>query len=369
MEEIFISELKINKVRHLENIKIPISKSEKKHLILTGKNGSGKTSVLEKLRWNLHNLLDNRAYSVSDLEMIFSNSDKNVASKFHKSEFICAFFDAKRTTQFHRPRGVEKVNIRLQSGILADKINRDFLKYLVDLKARRAFANEEGKEEKALEIDRWFLNFERLLQEIFNDKNLRLDFDFENYNFNIIQSNKEKFDFNTLSDGYSAILNILTDLIMRMERHGTLFYNLEGIVLIDEVEAHLHIELQKQILPFLTKVFPKIQFIVTTHSPFVLNSISNAVIFDLENKILVTDLSGYSVENIIEGYFDSDKYSLILKKEVEEYELLWKKSDLTDEELDKLKQLHQYFKNLPKYGAAELELKIKEIELSKIRKL
>jgi UDP-glucose 6-dehydrogenase len=40
MEEIFITKIQINKVRHLENIEIPIDEKERKHLILTGKNGS-----------------------------------------------------------------------------------------------------------------------------------------------------------------------------------------------------------------------------------------------------------------------------------------------------------------------------------------
>ena len=50
MAKNFIKKIKINNVRHLKNIEILISETQKKHLILTGKNGSGKTSVLEVLR-------------------------------------------------------------------------------------------------------------------------------------------------------------------------------------------------------------------------------------------------------------------------------------------------------------------------------
>ena len=49
MERLFITELQIMNVRHLKDICIPLSKDKMKHLILTGKNGSGKTSVLEYL--------------------------------------------------------------------------------------------------------------------------------------------------------------------------------------------------------------------------------------------------------------------------------------------------------------------------------
>ena len=58
------------------------------------------------------------------------------------------------------------------------------------------------------------------------------------------------------------------------------------LLLIDEIETHLHLELQKKILSFLTTLFPNIQFIVSTHSPFILNSLENAVIYDLEKKCL-----------------------------------------------------------------------------------
>lgn len=51
--------------------------------------------------------------------------------------------------------------------------------------------------------------------------------------------------------------------------NGTLNeYNFEGVVLIDELEAHLHIELQRKILPFLTKFFPRVQFIISAHRIF-----------------------------------------------------------------------------------------------------
>ena len=49
MEQIYIQNIKINKVRHLENINLSVGNSGRKHIILTGKNGSGKTSVLDAM--------------------------------------------------------------------------------------------------------------------------------------------------------------------------------------------------------------------------------------------------------------------------------------------------------------------------------
>ena len=55
MENIFITKINIKKVRHLENVTIDLHETEKRHLILTGKNGSGKTSLLEEMAryWEL----------------------------------------------------------------------------------------------------------------------------------------------------------------------------------------------------------------------------------------------------------------------------------------------------------------------------
>ena len=58
MEHFFISKVHVQKVRHLENLDIVITNSteEMRHLILTGKNGSGKTSLLEAIRTYLNSV-------------------------------------------------------------------------------------------------------------------------------------------------------------------------------------------------------------------------------------------------------------------------------------------------------------------------
>lgn len=84
-----------------------------------------------------------------------------------------------------------------------------------------------------------------------------------------------------LSDGYRAVLSMTFELIRLMaQRYGEdgLFSAdatqviAPGVVLIDEVDAHLHPSWQRDIGPWLTRLFPAIQFIVTTHSPYVCQS-------------------------------------------------------------------------------------------------
>lgn len=81
--------------------------------------------------------------------------------------------------------------------------------------------------------------------------------------------------------------------------------DLSGIAIIDEIDVHLHISLQKKVLPFLIKAFPKIQFIVSTHSPFVITSTDNdTVVYDISSgEVFDEDLSLYSHESIIKELF------------------------------------------------------------------
>ena len=95
---------------------------------------------------------------------------------------------------------------------------------------------------------------------------------------------------------------------MEKQQNHVFDFSIPGIVLIDEIETHLHLELQKNILHLLTVIFPNIQFIVSTHSPFILNSLENVAIYDLETKVLVENgLSDIPYSGIVEGYFNTEK--------------------------------------------------------------
>jgi hypothetical protein len=265
------------------------------------------------------------------------------------------------------PMSFEKIDFKEQYGF-DYKPGKEFLRYVVNLKAQKSFARDDNDHETVKKIGQWFDTFENTLRELFDDPSLRLEFDRRNFNFNIIQGEKEPFDFNTLADGYSAIINVVTELMLRMEKHRTTSYDVQGIVLIDEVETHLHIDLQKKILPFLTRFFPRIQFIVSTHSPFVLSSIPDAVIYDLEKKLLVNDLSGYSYDGIVESYFDNDKYSESVKQKMETYERLVSLKIRSEIEEEQMIELRGYLKEIPNWLAPELKAKFQQIELNRIGK-
>ena len=370
MERIFITNLTIKKVRHLKNISIPLSENQIKHLILTGKNGSGKTSVVEALARYLDKIFTGERENAfrncqKELDIKLNNKIESIPELADKYHYILAYYDAARVFQAERPRQIEKVKLQDYYG-LTEFPRKEFVKYLLDLKMTEALARNNNKTEKADEIQTWFAKLEQLLKQIFDDKTVELEFDEETFEFHILQHGKEPFDFNTLSSGYQAVLDIILDIIMRMQNQTqrSFDFNLPGIVLIDEIETHLHLELQKNIMPFLTAIFPNIQFIVTSHSPFILNSIRNVVIYDLEKNLLVENgLDNVPYDGIVEGYFGADKLSDALKQKFERYKTLVKKKCLSDEELNEIAELELYLDDIPDYLALGISTEYQELKL------
>ncbi len=359
MEQVYITNLEIQKVRHLRNILIPLSEKEIKHLIFTGKNGSGKTSVIEALAGFLESLRVT-GWGGNGLKVKFNCQE---AGKEHF--FIAAYYRANRTFEAEKPKHVEKVQLENYYGMY-DFPRKEFVKYLLDLKVTEALARNSHKSEKADQINLWFDKLEQLLKKIFADETVKLDFNEDTFEFRILQQGKEPFDFYTMSSGYEAVLDIMLDIIMRMEKltQRSFDYKLPGIVLIDEIETHLHLELQKEIMPLLTKFFPNIQFIVTSHSPFILNSIDNVVIYDLENHVLVENgLNNIPYEGVVEGYFRADCLSDFLKEKFKEYESLVKKEELSDDEMDKIAELEIYLEEIPDYLALGITTEYQRLKL------
>ena len=131
-----------------------------------------------------------------------------------------------------------------------------------------------------------------------------------------------------------------------------------------KIETHLHVELQKDVLPILTELFPNLQFIISTHSPFVISSAENAVIYDLENHLLVENgLTNLPYEGIVEGYFGADLLSQELREKFEEYRELAVKPQLTPAEYARIGELEMYLDEVPDYLALPLSSEYHQLKL------
>ncbi|MDR2756138.1 MAG: AAA family ATPase [Planctomycetaceae bacterium] len=104
----------------------------------------------------------------------------------------------------------------------------------------------------------------------------------------VVSLGEQTFSFNDLSDGYRSMLGMVADIAHRMARlnpdlEAEVLQQTPGIVVIDELDLHLHPKWQYSVVENLRSIFPKVQFIATTHSPFIIQSARDGEVINLDN--------------------------------------------------------------------------------------
>lgn len=188
----------------------------------------------------------------------------------------------------------------------------------------------------------------------------------------VILNNGYSYPIHILSDGYKEIISIIADISYRMAilnpHLDENILNSPGIILIDEIDTHLHPKWQTSILYILRKLFPKVQFIVTTHSPIVVAAADKEQVqlinFDKENEVQFTSLgdtqSWYFSEILKTGFEikrkkteDIDTQKLFI--ETIEYS---KKFKLKKEETYKIKFLDNYDQLIDNMALSSMQKKL-----------
>lgn len=117
-----------------------------------------------------------------------------------------------------------------------------------------------------------------------------------------VQKNAHRLGLDQLSDGERSFIAILGDMVRRLSLANPDLDNPlqgHGVVLIDELELHLHPRWQREIVQKLRETFPNIQFIGTTHSPFVIQSLQPGELINLDPDEL-GEYADRSIEDIAE---------------------------------------------------------------------
>ena len=120
----------------------------------------------------------------------------------------------------------------------------------------------------------------------------------------LVEEDQTWIPFDGLSDGYRGVIKIVADIATRMcilnpyLKKDTL-KKTPGIVIIDELDLSLHPSWQKRIVNTLTSIFPKVQFICASHSPFIIQSLKEGQLISLDGEI-DDEYSGKSIEDITE---------------------------------------------------------------------
>lgn len=124
----------------------------------------------------------------------------------------------------------------------------------------------------------------------------------------VVEKDDEKLDVNQLSQGEKSLFALVGDIARRLAILNPSLDNPlqgEGVVLIDEVDLHLHPKWQQNLIDKLTKTFPNVQFILTTHSPHIVSDNPDVLVYILDNGELrpYNNAYGEDVNTLLNGVF------------------------------------------------------------------
>lgn len=376
-----------------------------KSTVFFGVNGTGKSTVLSAINYlfrvwvNRLNSSQGKSYESFEMEMIHAGSTQ--IELYSKVEIADHILELKRTYKKKKPG--KKQPLTYDAAMYREFVDRFVEKYLdEDVPGNMPIFVNYGTNRSVLDIplrirtrhdfsqisamDRavdnevsfrtffeWFRNQEDIENEILREKN---QIDYQDMNLLCVRkaieamignvsnlrvkrnplcmvATKDGVDIRVdmLSDGEKCTIAILGDLARRLaianpERENPL--EGEGIVLIDEIELHMHPTWQRKILKVLREIFPNIQFVITTHSPQVLGEAN-----DSYNIYLLDEASGNCELNpigrmdgldsnmILEEFMNTSSSSALKKEVIHEINnlIIRKKYEAAEEKLVFLKEL------------------------------
>ena len=312
--------------------------------ILTGQNGTGKTTILQALaskmleikpfvefkpllssnfkknflkRWNYNQVEENYG------KIVFENSDelnfiknKIVSIKFvinettlnnnfleiyqdnlkeYANSYVCNFV-AFAYSGYRFIEHEENVETKdkpkynpLEKALEFDKsfTQNDYTlnQWLAINSSKRALARESGDTKGIERFDKNIKNIELIIQKI-TGKSIKFEPVYDTDLKIVANVEGKKLDFDLLPDGLRSLISWIGDLLMRMDalkwENDLPVFEREFILFLDEIEVHLHPSWQRKVLPVVQKLFKNAQIFITTHSPFIVNSIDGAYIYELK---------------------------------------------------------------------------------------
>jgi len=398
----YITKITLKDIRCFKDVTIDLSSAEgaKKWLVIVGNNGVGKTSMLRSIAMGLCDLTgaasllqdsygdwirkgakkgsieielihNSKQYpieteihkSVADLEVIYRDPDIEKKIPWKKI-FICGY-GANRSIE-----GDSSHERYSSADAVYTLFGYDYALQNPELMLLRRVRKSEKSEK---EICDWLADI--LILPKGSIKLTDFGITITDYGHEIV--------WGSLADGYEATMTLVLDMLGWAMLAGIKKYknNLSGIVIIDELEQHLHPELQRRIIRNLNKAFPKVQFIATSHSP-----ICAAGLADLPDEKCSLEL----LKRLDNGFVDSEnlstmrgwRYDQILTSRafgiparnvktqdlLDKLKTLYMKDRLSKAEDAKLKELLEELKEESLLGAEAAKLEITEEKINKIRK-
>lgn len=196
--------------------------------------------------------------------------------------------------------------------------------------SKRALSKEDGE---AKEAERYATVLAKIEKAIFDITGEEIRFKLKRSPIDLVVSlNGIELEFDVLPDGLRSLISWIADLLGRVDllkwNNDLPITDKKLILLLDEIEVHLHPAWQRKVLPVVQKLFKNAQIFVSTHSPFVVNSVDDAWVYDLEigekGKAhfaqRTKSSTSQSIETVLRKIFDVDeKFGLATQDKLEDF--------------------------------------------------
>lgn len=210
---------------------------------------------------------------------------------------MVAYYGTGRLWDYHRQKRTDvfKVSSRTNGyidcldGTANVKLMMDWFQIMTINKYQRQEENLESNPE----LDTVYLAMEKCLTNLSGYSDVKIRYNMGTQELEVYYSEQDKqrmrIPLNQLSDGYKGMISLVADIAYRMAtlnpQLGTeVLSKGDGVVLIDEVDLHLHPAWQQKVIDNLMNIFPKVQFIVSTHAPAIISSVKTDKLRILSNK-------------------------------------------------------------------------------------
>lgn len=308
--------------------------------IICGENGVGKTNILDSIAYLFSNWSKNQIKKRYDsafgqlTAQVFTKDDVTDDGKIgamHPVQTALDEFDPRKESRYR-----SDIDPRFAKQVIYLRVSRD-LEY-IRLKGLESDPDEKDYGTSLIEglssadLKSWFIarfyqsaagNLEEQFKSNFDTaKNLFSELN-ENYTFhNVTRKNEiivrtpvgDEIPFEYLSSGFKSslliLMGIIKDIEFRFQSKLLRAIDYDGIILIDEIELHLHPEWQGVICNILKKTFPNAQFFISTHSPHVVQTALKDEVIALERRDGIVEkrvlpeseygYQGWTIEEILE---------------------------------------------------------------------
>ncbi|MDM5291703.1 AAA family ATPase [Peribacillus simplex] len=322
--------------------------------MLLGENGTGKSSILKAISIVLMGAEKRRDLALKGSDFVKVGEEEGYISVYLSGTLEPITINFKKSAEQFYGKGAEAVKVLLlaygSTRILSYEDNIDlgdkftlkienlFNPYAPLNTIKKFFIRINEKE---------FIEVSNLLKNLLGLDN-RYEFIRKNKDIYLKNNNETEISLKDLSDGFQSMIALASDIIIILKQYWSKIEEAEGIVLIDEIDLHLHPQWKMKVVTHLRESFPRVQFISTTHDPLCLRGLEsneiNVVKKTNEEVYLVNDLpniEGMQIDQILmANYFGlHSTYSTYYNDLFNRYYTLLNKSDKTLEEKEEISDI------------------------------